>query len=336
MRCVASERRFRRLTRATNPDTSTRSTVTPPDHTELRAQTSGVIGMRDQLPSKMPELHVGQGYGYGGLTVFPVWVDAPIATGFDLGDAATIDIAEREGSPVVGELVAHNRGHRPALLLEGELIEGGWQNRVLVFPLLLAADASEVVEVACVEEGRWHGGVAHARRSRAASPSVRAALRGDPNERQRDVWDKVGAFDQALGASATSSLTDHLDSVRPDPKHEIHQLAGQRGVVVGIGGVPAYLEIYPSPEALAAHWDGLIAAAALDAQLAPKVRTPAQAARSFAESVQRSRLAADRPAGLGTVIRSTGKAVNLRGIARDGQLLHASAVHTHHAMMRVA
>lgn len=106
--------------------------------------------------------------------------------------------------------------------------------------------------------------------------------------------------------------------------------------MVGIGGVPAYLEIFPSPEALGAHWDGLISAAALDAQLAPKVRTPAQSARSFAEAVQRSRLAADRPAGLGTVVRSRGKAVNLRGIACDGQLLHASAVHTQHPMMKVA
>lgn len=115
--------------------------------------------MPDQQVIKMPKLHVGQGSGYGGLTVFPVWVDAPVATGLDLGNATNIDVAEREGSHVVSELVAHNSGTRPALLLEGELLEGGSQNRALAYPLLLAADVSEVVEVACVEAGRWHGGV---------------------------------------------------------------------------------------------------------------------------------------------------------------------------------
>ena len=45
-----------------------------------------------------------------------------------------------------------------SLLLEGEMLEGGWQHRVLDCDLLLDAGGSYVAPVSCVEHGRWHGG----------------------------------------------------------------------------------------------------------------------------------------------------------------------------------
>jgi len=74
--------------------------------------------------------------------------------GVDTGVTARVSVAERAGSPVVGELIVTNEGARPVLLLEGELLEGGWQHRTLVHDLLLAPGSSRVVEVACVEHGR--------------------------------------------------------------------------------------------------------------------------------------------------------------------------------------
>jgi hypothetical protein len=87
----------------------------------------------------MPTLHVGQGTHLGGLSVFPVWTDAPIMSGLDTGRAARVQAAEREGSPVVGELVLKNQGAKPALLVAGELFEGGWQHRALNHDILLMA-----------------------------------------------------------------------------------------------------------------------------------------------------------------------------------------------------
>ena len=63
----------------------------------------------------MPTLHVGQGTHLGGLSVFPVWTDAPIVSGLATGRAARVQVAEREGSRVVGELVLKNEGAKPAL-----------------------------------------------------------------------------------------------------------------------------------------------------------------------------------------------------------------------------
>ena len=41
--------------------------------------------------------HVGQGRHLGGLSVFPVWTDAPVVSGLDKGRTARVQVAEREG-----------------------------------------------------------------------------------------------------------------------------------------------------------------------------------------------------------------------------------------------
>lgn len=90
----------------------------------------------------LPQLHVGRGTFVDGVTVFPVWTDAPQARGLDTGIEARVSVTERAGSPSVPELVVHNAGPRPALLLEGELLEGGWQHRGLVADVILAPGSS--------------------------------------------------------------------------------------------------------------------------------------------------------------------------------------------------
>ena len=53
------------------------------------------------------------------------------------------------------------------------------QTRALAYDVLIAAGDTRVVEVACVEQGRWHGAGQHARRARNVSASVKSRLRGD-------------------------------------------------------------------------------------------------------------------------------------------------------------
>ena len=122
----------------------------------------------------MPELHVGRGTGLGPLTMFPVWTDAVAPAGLVTGRAAHVNVAERADGPSVGELMLTNIGDRVALLVEGEVLEGGWQHRVLVHDLVLSPGVSVAAVVVCVEQGRWEGSSPLARRARRASASVRA------------------------------------------------------------------------------------------------------------------------------------------------------------------
>ncbi len=208
------------------------------------------------LMMMVPQVHVGCGVYAGGVTVFPVWTAVRGVRGLDTGVRARVGAAERAGSPVVGELVLTNEGPRPALLLEGELLEGGWQHRVVVQDLVLAPRSSRVVEVACVEQGRWSGATGHGRRARRASTRVRSAFRQDEGVRQGAVWSRVGDYGAVLAPSPTGSLLDHLDRVADTPGHRgVVALPGQRGgdprcrwaavaagvvrVVHGLGGAPA-------------------------------------------------------------------------------------------------
>ena len=50
----------------------------------------------------------------------------------------------------MAQLVVRNRGAAPALLLEGELLDGGYQYRALVSDLLLASGQTVIAPVVCV------------------------------------------------------------------------------------------------------------------------------------------------------------------------------------------
>lgn len=73
---------------------------------------------------QMPKLHVGQGTHLGAICLFPVWVEDVPVRGLATGADAQVRVVEREGSPVVGELVLANVGAKPVLLVAGELFEG--------------------------------------------------------------------------------------------------------------------------------------------------------------------------------------------------------------------
>lgn len=274
--------------------------------------------------TKIPALHVGQAIVAGTVTLFPVWTDAPIVRGLQTGVSASVTVTELAESPSVSALMVRNLGTKPVLLLEGELLEGGWQTRTLVRDVILVPHESRVVEVACVEQNRWAGASAHDRRGRRVTNSVQAALR--TTDRQTRVWDDVRRYDEALGATATSALTDHLDRVAPAASP--HPLPGQSGVVVGVAGQPIALELFGSRSALVAHLPGIVEAATLEAMLHPRVeRVPARRARRFAKAIERIELQPEVGDSPGQAWFGRSDQATLRGLTVvGGAIAHASAV----------
>ena len=280
-----------------------------------------------------PALHVGQGTYSAGLTLFPVWVAAPASQGVSVGAQPGLTVAEREGSPVVGQLVVTNGCPDPVLLLEGEMLEGGWQNRTLAHSVLLMPGERSVVEVCCVEQGRWGGAADHHGRARRVAPSVVGGLRNPDGGRQGQVWDRVRRYESVTGSTATTSHAEHLDRIAGDASRiAARPLEGQRGVIIGIMGVPVSLELFPTSDALAAQWRALIEAAALDARLGPPIRTTASAARRFAERVERTSTGRI-PDGAAYRISSDRPGVSVRGLGVDDVLLHASVLHSTHPLL---
>ena len=165
----------------------------------------------------------------GNLTVFPVVA----AKSYSTSEFMTLDEGLRSGEVVVTEagavqglirrhpmppvrydgaqvnrLVLVNNSKRPLLLLAGEIVTGGKQDRVIGKDRIIPAESDPVdLSVFCVEPGRWvatsehfgasesmYGGAVGGPRRAApmammAQPSVRAKAMGDKD--QEEVWAEV-------------------------------------------------------------------------------------------------------------------------------------------------
>ena len=196
---------------------------------------------------------------HGSLTVFPVVAPKSYAT----GEFLTLDEGLRSGEVVVTEygnvrglvrrgpapavrresaevnrLVLINNSKRPLLLLAGEIVTGGKQDRVIGKDRIVPAESDPVdLSVFCVEPGRWvatsehfgtsgttYGGAvggptsgksAAASGTLMAQPSVRAKAMGDKDQNQ--VWAEVRKQQQAMQtvevvAGSPSVSTEEIQS----------------------------------------------------------------------------------------------------------------------------
>src|SRR5688500_17299642 len=97
----------------------------------------------------LPRIHVGAPLHSGALTLFPLWTEHPDTPApYVTGDAAANLVAISElPAPTVPQLALTNIGEAPVLVLQGELIAGGMQHRVLNVTVLAPPQAQLTVPV---------------------------------------------------------------------------------------------------------------------------------------------------------------------------------------------
>jgi hypothetical protein len=297
----------------------------------------------------LPVLHVGRGTQFGAITAFPAWTDALAPSGLVTGPAAQVEVAECAGHPVVNTLVLTNHGDEPVLLVEGELLEGGWQHRALQHDIVLGPGQSLPADVACVEAGRWQSNGPGSRRGRRASPTVRAALSGVAvNGRQQEVWRRVAGYEASLGPSQTSSYVDQLERFDSTASSGLDALAnvrrvrplpGQRGIVVGVAGYPVIAELYPSVTALRAHLRELLASVLLDATalLSGVESVPARRVHRFIAHLDEVNVHADPDvnAGAAQMYSADTKGLVVRGTLIADRWAHISVLNRNHPLLQL-
>jgi hypothetical protein len=147
----------------------------------------------------------------------------------------------RDGRPIylppsnpgasVNQLVLINRSKRPLLLLAGELVSGGKQDRVIGKDRIVPAGAPPLpLDVFCVEHGRWTGSSQFAAAKTIVHPSVREKAAVD--QKQAEVWDAVRGGTTAKAAPAA-----------PPPQISTRSI---QGAIAGNGRTEAYEKIYDS------------------------------------------------------------------------------------------
>jgi hypothetical protein len=242
------------------------------------------------LAERLHSLTVGGATRHRNLDVFPLRGEDRPGPDYVLAAEAirsgVVRVEEEGAAGVVARMLVVNSGARPVLVLDGELLVGQKQNRVVNASMLLPAMSTSTVPVSCVERGRWHAS-GEASSSEHFSPhrvrsSVRRSVhrslraRGDHRSDQGEVWAEVGESLRSVGSSSPSedlvrAYVDHraiLDGyervLRPGPDWQ--------GFVVAVGGRVTGGDLFDRAATLGKLWPKLMRAAALDAIRRPSFR----------------------------------------------------------------
>jgi hypothetical protein len=265
-----------------------------------------------------------------------------------------VSIQEVSEAGTVSELRVANRAGRPILLVEGEVLLGMKQTRVLNLTILVPAHTILEVPVSCVESGRWRAvsGEATGKAVVNLAPSVRAAktvtvarsmrgARGFASD-QGAVWagvdrvlDRHGAQAPSrsyadLPSGANSRMTGIASSVEPEP--------GQVGVIACVGGRVACVDVFETPHVLAALWGGLVSSYQAEVFMVDSTSTKPlavradTAARRWFRSIASGSAVVGPEIGLGAHVTVVAPEVEAAALVQSGRVLHLSAFPAHQSV----
>jgi len=234
-------------------------------------------------------------------------------------DGRPVYVPQNNTGASVNQLVLINRSRRPLLLLAGELVSGGKQDRVIGKDRIIPAGAPPLpLSVFCVEHGRWTGVSQFTAAKTIVHPSVREKAAVD--QEQAYVWDAVrsGTTSKAAPAAPAArmsmrdiqgaidtngrteayekiyqsravgvSIDDFVEEVRVRFARATSGLKEERvvGVVVAYGGEVAWSDIFASGDLFDHYWNKLLRSYAVEALARPTYR--AVASRDNANSFLR-------------------------------------------------
>ena len=275
----------------------------------------------------------------GNLTVFPIVA----STSHETQELLTLDEGLRSGEVVVSEsgsirplirrrlgaqvplpgggaqvnqLVLVNNSKRPLILLAGEILTGGKQDRIIGKDRLVPAESDPIdLGVFCIEPGRWVGTSTKfgASSSALAAPSLRAKAMVDKD--QEKVWAEVrhsqaaiaGAMPPAaqptMEVQSTTSYARVMDNKAVQKQVEsiaapiessyrgvMKQLRDRNavGVVVAVNGELIWADVFASTDLLQKYWPKLVRSYAAEAMTTPgETRAPDEkAAQAFLNDMQ--------------------------------------------------
>ena len=302
--------------------------------------------MTTSVLERFGQVRVGAAATHAGVTVFPLFGSQQgSATYVILANAraaGAVDVAELEQASV-GMLVAINRGMLPVLILDGEELVGGRQNRIVNSSVLLPSGRT-ALPMSCVEHGRWHERGAAFSSSESSHPSLRRAkaaqvsdalrTRGAHEADQGQIWTDIAVrHNRERITSTTGALADLRDQRRDQLvacEAALPYPVGAIGMIVAIGGGIVSLDLFDAPETARVFWPQLVRAAALDG-LAVPAGTPIALSRAIRmlRRVRKTRLTPFHFPGLGVDMRVAGNGVIGSVLVYEGVVVHAALFRQH-------
>jgi len=284
---------------------------------------------------------------HGNLTVFPVAAASSHNTqsfltldeGLRSGEVIVTEagnvqpLMRRRNRPVthdgaqVNQLVLVNNSKRPLILLAGEIVTGGKQDRVIGKDRLVPAESDPIdLGVFCVEPGRWVATSAKfgSLGTAMAQPAVRARAMSDKD--QAKVWSEVRnaqtvvasrlpapAAAEVAGTSSYAGVMQNeevkqqVDSIAEPIQRNYQSLIQQLrernavGVVVAVNGEIIWADIFASTNLLEKYWPKLVRSYAAEAFVVTKAKgreTDVKSAQEFLDTMEGRRETVESEPGL--------------------------------------
>ncbi|MBQ2637135.1 MAG: tubulin-like protein [Methanobrevibacter sp.] len=152
------------------------------------------------------------------------------------------EIKECEQS-TVNTLIVKNDAVTPLILIDGEEVVGGDQNRLVNSTILVAPKSEMKIPVSCTERGRWayknefenseYIANYETRRAKMSASRLNKSVQGT-------VWQSIDCLEDAVGYnSSTSAMAESYDNLKIDHAKFINAFSieeKQNGIVIIING----------------------------------------------------------------------------------------------------
>lgn len=181
------------------------------------------IAVNAQYQSKNLKLEEATVFRYENLQVFPIRANQTFnAAHKDVGNYTTLKEAmsqkkfavKENGAGDVNSLEVINTSKDTIMVLGGEVVVGGKQDRMIANDVIIYPNSKKKVAVFCVEQGRWqthHNDATFKGSAKVSSNEIRKAAVVD--KKQEEVWSKVaGNVKENNATTSTGTLAAIGDS----------------------------------------------------------------------------------------------------------------------------
>lgn len=303
--------------------------------------------MTNPIAHTLATRKLGQPTTRGRLAMYPLLAERDQTPDYLLIDEAMgqglCQVQELTEAGVVGRLLLVNRAHLPILLLDGDLLVGARQNRVLNLTMLAPAKAKTELPVSCVEQGRWSY---QGRRGfhvdvQSCSVNLRAAKAATLAERlrrgrvgdadQRTIWAEIQAKSARMGVRSVTRDYTALHESHGELLAELvagfEPLPGQVGALFTLDSRILGLDLFDCPRTLTRVLPRLLRGYAIEAldPLWPSLDERSPSPEAFFEDLRSAQPTQHPAPGLGDVahIETHGLAAN--ALIHAGRVLHLFA-----------
>jgi len=289
-------------------------------------------------------LRVGEPQAFENLTVFPLLGTQFQEPGYLLLDEALVqgllEVREVSEAGSVNEVLVINKSDRPVLLMDGEILTGAKQNRVVNASILVGARVELKIPVSCVEQGRWRYvaekftesrrfSYARLRAQKSAQVAQSLHASGVFSADQGAIWEEVERKQREMGAESPTGAVNRVYESHAEKLKKycaaFSPLEGQVGAAVFINGRFVCLDAFDSPASLRRLYQKMIESYALDAleQAGRDRKEPENsAAEQLLEKIAAARVARYPSVGLGEDLRIKAEGLVGSCLALDGRVIH--------------